>query len=70
MAEGPQAGLVLVEVLAGQGQLDRYHLLHAVRGDLLARLGRTTEAAAAFRAAARLTRNAPERAFLLARAAS
>ncbi len=70
MAEGPQAGLVLVEALAGQGQLDRYHLLHAVRGDLLARLGRTAEAAAAFRAAARLTRNAPERAFLLARAAS
>ena len=69
MAEGPQAGLVLVEALAGQGQLDRYHLLHAVRGDLLARVGRTAEASAAFRAAAGLTRNAPERAFLLARAA-
>ena len=70
MAEGPAAGLVLVEALAAEGALARYHPLHAVRGDLLARLGRSAEAGAAFRAAARLTRNAPERSFLLARAAA
>ncbi len=68
MAMGPAAGLALVEALAERGELARYHPLHAVRGDLLARLGREAEAAAAFREAARLTRNAPERAFLLARA--
>ena len=69
MAEGPAAGLALVEALADRGELQRYHLLHGVRGDLLARLGRVAEASAAFRRAARLTRNAPERAFLLTRAA-
>jgi RNA polymerase sigma factor (sigma-70 family) len=70
MAEGPAAGLARVEALAAAGALARYHPLHAVRGDLLAKLGRTAEAADAFRAAAKLTRNAPERSFLLARAAA
>jgi predicted RNA polymerase sigma factor len=70
MAEGPAAGLARVEALAAAGALARYHPLHAVRGDLLAKLGRTAEARDAFRAAARLTRNAPERSFLLARAAA
>ena len=70
MAEGPAAGLARVEALAAEGALARYHPLHAVRGDLLARLGRTQEASEAFRAAAKLTRNAPERSFLLARAAA
>ncbi|MCX5209965.1 RNA polymerase sigma factor [Kitasatospora sp. NBC_00240] len=59
--DGPQAALALVEGL----DLDGYHLFHAVRADLLRRLGRTTEAAAAYEAAAALTGNAAERAFLL-----
>jgi RNA polymerase sigma-70 factor (ECF subfamily) len=63
MAEGPQAGLELIEPLAG-GRLDGYHLLHATRADLLRRLGRSAEAAAAYRRAAELTSNPTERAFL------
>lgn len=59
--DGPQAALTLVEEL----DLDGYHLFHAVRADLLRRLGRNAEAAAAYEAAAALTGNAAERAFLL-----
>ena len=61
--EGPAAALHLVDDL----DLDGYHLFHAIRGDLLARLGRGAEARQAFDAAVLLTRNQPERAFLLAR---
>ncbi|MFE7708478.1 RNA polymerase sigma factor [Streptomyces sp. NPDC057486] len=68
MAQGPEAGLVLVDALAGDPALKAYHLLPSVRGDLLARLGRTGEARAEFLRAADLTRNARERALLLARA--
>ncbi|WP_406421510.1 RNA polymerase sigma factor [Streptomyces sp. NBC_00842] len=68
MAEGPEAGLALVDALAGDPALRAYHLLPSVRGDLLARLGRTDEARAEFLRAAGLTRNARERALLLARA--
>ncbi|MET8504410.1 RNA polymerase sigma factor [Streptomyces sp. NPDC004787] len=68
MAEGPEAGLALVDALATAPGLDRYHLLPSVRGDLLARLGRTSEARAEFTRAADLTRNARERELLLARA--
>ena len=50
--------------------IPRYHLVPSVRGDLLARLGRHAEAAAAFTRAAELTRNERERAFFLARAAA
>jgi RNA polymerase sigma-70 factor, ECF subfamily len=63
MAEGPQAGLDLIEPLEG-GRLDGYHLLHATRADLLRRLGRDEEAAAAYRRASELTANPTERAFL------
>jgi RNA polymerase sigma factor (sigma-70 family) len=69
MAEGAAAALPLVDALAGQAALDRYHLVHAVRGDLLAKLGRTEEARAAFERAAGLTGNAREQALLRARAA-
>ncbi|MFF0747797.1 RNA polymerase sigma factor [Streptomyces sp. NPDC004267] len=69
MAEGPEAGLGLVDALAAAPDLDRYHLLPSVRGDLLARLGRGTEARAEFERAAALTRNERERALLLQRAA-
>ncbi|MFD9207253.1 RNA polymerase sigma factor [Streptomyces sioyaensis] len=58
--EGPQAALALVDGLA----LDRYHLFHAVRADLLRRLGRTAEAAAAYERAIDRTDNAAERHFL------
>jgi RNA polymerase sigma factor (sigma-70 family) len=70
MAFGPAAGLELVDALRGEASLAGYHLLPAVRGDLLAKLGRYGEAAAEMRRAAELTRNAPERALLLERAAA
>jgi RNA polymerase sigma factor (sigma-70 family) len=68
MAEGPAAGLELVDALAQEPALKEYHLLPSVRGDLLARLGRRAEARAEFERAASLTRNARERELLLARA--
>ncbi|MEU6079695.1 RNA polymerase sigma factor [Streptomyces sp. NPDC047108] len=70
MAHGPAQGLELVDALAADGSLRGYHLLSSVRGDLLARLGRTEEARAELERAAALTRNAPERTLLLERAAA
>jgi RNA polymerase sigma factor (sigma-70 family) len=70
MAHGPRAGLTLVDTLTGEPALKGYHLLPAVRGDLLARLGRHDEARAEFERAASLTRNTAERAVLLRRAAT
>ncbi|MEH1165323.1 sigma-70 family RNA polymerase sigma factor [Micromonospora sp. CPCC 205539] len=64
--DGPAAALMLVDALTG---LDRHHVFHAVRADLLHRLGRAEEAAAAYRRAATLAGNAAERRFLDARAA-
>lgn len=69
MTEGPAAALALVDALAAEPALARYHLLPSVRGDLLARLGRVGEARAEFARAAELTRNERERALLRARAA-
>ena len=69
MADGPAAGLALVEALAGEPALKRYHLLPGVRGDLLAKLGRHREAAEAFEHAVALTQNARERALMEERAA-
>jgi RNA polymerase sigma factor (sigma-70 family) len=68
MAEGPAAGLDLVDQLAESPTLKNYHLLPTVRGDLLARLGRHDEAAAEFERAAGMTQNSTERAVLLTRA--
>ncbi|MFD0153219.1 RNA polymerase sigma factor [Streptomyces sp. NPDC055721] len=68
MADGPEAGLPIVDALAAESALAGYHLLPSVRGDLLARLGRTAEAGAEFERAASLTRNARERELLLGRA--
>ncbi|MDJ0379863.1 sigma-70 family RNA polymerase sigma factor [Streptomyces sp. G-G2] len=68
MAEGPAAGLAVVDAVAEAPVLRAYHLLPSVRGDLLARLGRTAEARAEFTRAAELTRNARERSLLLRRA--
>jgi RNA polymerase sigma factor (sigma-70 family) len=70
MAQGPQAGLDLVEVLATDPSLDRYHFLPSVRADLLLKLNRLTEARVQFELAASLTQNTRERALLLTRAAS
>jgi len=70
MADGPAAGLRLVDALASEGALANYHFLPAVRGDLLEKLGRLAEARAEFTRAASLTRNTRERALLLARAAA
>ncbi len=68
MADGPQAGLDLIDALTSEPSLRGYHLLPGVRGDLLVKLGRHAEARAEFERAAGLTRNARERAFLLGRA--
>jgi len=68
MAFGPEAGLRLIDALAGMASLDGYAPLPAARGDFLFRAGRQSEAQAQFEMAARLTRNAGERAFLLSRA--
>jgi RNA polymerase sigma factor (sigma-70 family) len=69
MAFGPEAGLRIVEPLGEVPALAGYHLLPAVRGDLLHRLGRFEEARAEFSRAAAMTRNEQERALLLRRAA-
>ena len=68
MAFGPAAGLALADALTGEPALKTYHLLPAVRGDLLAKLGRAEEARAEFERAASLTRNARERDLMLERA--
>jgi RNA polymerase sigma factor (sigma-70 family) len=70
MADGPAAGLAILDTLAGQPALRGYHLLQSVRGDLLERLGRRAEARAEFERAAAMTANVRERAHLLARAAA
>jgi RNA polymerase sigma-70 factor (ECF subfamily) len=69
MASGPEAGLRLVDAVGASGQLDDYPYLHASRADLLRRLGRMEEAAAAYRRARALTSNAAEQAFLARRLA-
>ncbi|AEY91121.1 RNA polymerase subunit sigma-24 [Streptomyces corchorusii] len=68
MADGPAAGLRLVDALAATPALRGYHLLPSVRGDLLSRLGRTAEAREEFLRAAALTRNERERRLLSRRA--
>jgi predicted RNA polymerase sigma factor len=68
MASGPEAGLHLVDGLSSAPSLRGYHLLPAVRGDLLVKLGRLDEARVELERAATLTRNSRERALLLARA--
>jgi RNA polymerase sigma factor (sigma-70 family) len=70
MASGPAAGLALIDALVSESSLKSYHLLPSVRGDLLFKLGRLSEAQSEFVRAASLTRNSRERAFLLARAQS
>jgi RNA polymerase sigma-70 factor (ECF subfamily) len=64
MAEGPAAGLRLMDALAADGALAGYHLLPAARADLLRRLGRLREAADAYREALALAGNDADRRFL------
>lgn len=64
MADGPQAGLALIDRLASAGDLDDYHLLHAARADLLRRLGSWKEASKSYERALALVTNESERRFL------
>jgi RNA polymerase sigma-70 factor (ECF subfamily) len=64
MADGPRAGLVLIDVLAATNELDNYHLLHAARADLLRRAGSPGEAAKSYERALALVTNDSERRFL------
>lgn len=68
MAYGPDAGLEIVDALEGEPFLKKYHLLPAVRGDLLAKLEKREEASAEFKRAAALTQNEQERVLLQKRA--
>jgi RNA polymerase sigma factor (sigma-70 family) len=68
MAFGPEAGLALLDAIADDPALRSYAPLPAARGDFLFRAGRLAEARRQFEAGAKLTRNAREKAFLLARA--
>jgi RNA polymerase sigma factor (sigma-70 family) len=70
MAFGPAEGLAIVDELAAGGALKSYHLLPAVRGDFLTKLGRHAEARAEFERAAALTSNERERALMKERAAA
>jgi RNA polymerase sigma factor (sigma-70 family) len=70
MAYGPAAGLEFADALREEPSLKAYHLLPAVRGDLLEKLGRFAEASAELKRAAALTRNAREQRVLLDRAAA
>ncbi|QNA82879.1 RNA polymerase sigma factor [Sphingomonas sp. So64.6b] len=70
MAFGPAIGLALVDELVAEGVLENYYLLFSVRGDFLAKLGRTSEAREALLKAASLARSDRETALLEARAAS
>jgi RNA polymerase sigma-70 factor (ECF subfamily) len=64
MVDGPRAALALADALAAGGDLDRYHLLHAARADLLRRLGAAAEAARSYARALELVTNDAERRFL------
>jgi RNA polymerase sigma-70 factor (ECF subfamily) len=64
MADGPGPALALIDILAAAGDLDHYHLLHAVRADLLRRLGQRAEATNSYTRAIALVTNDSERRFL------
>jgi RNA polymerase sigma-70 factor (ECF subfamily) len=70
MSEGPVRGLELLDELGGSGELDRYHLFHAARADLLRRLGSFEAAADAYKRALALMANGVERAYLERRLAA
>ena len=69
MADGPEAGLALVDALDASGALDGYHLLAATRADFLRRLGRVADAVDAYRRALDLVGSDAERRYLTRRLA-
>jgi RNA polymerase sigma-70 factor, ECF subfamily len=69
MRDGPEAGLQLLDEISESGQLGNYHLLHAARADFYRRLGRKSDAIAAYRQALLLTSQTPEQQFLQGRLA-
>jgi RNA polymerase sigma-70 factor, ECF subfamily len=69
MHDGPEAGLLLVDSILDRGELDGYHLAHAVRADLYCRLGNLAEARASYERALDLAEQGPERRFLAGRLA-
>jgi RNA polymerase sigma-70 factor, ECF subfamily len=69
MHDGPEAGLLLVDSILDRGELDGYHLAHAVRADLYRRLGNVAEARASYERALDLAEQEPERRFLAGRLA-
>jgi RNA polymerase sigma-70 factor (ECF subfamily) len=69
-AEGPAAGLAALEAIDGRDRIEGHYLIHAVRGDLLARLDRRTEAVDAFGRAAELAEVGPEQEHLQQRVAA
>ena len=69
MADGPQAGLALIDGILGRGDLSDYHLAHAARADLCRRLGRTAEARASYERALGLAKQETERRYLARRLA-
>ncbi len=64
MAEGPRRGLEMIDALAGTGELDGYHLLHAARADLLRRAGDAVDAAKSYARALTLVTHDSERRYL------
>jgi RNA polymerase sigma-70 factor (ECF subfamily) len=70
MADGPAAGLALLDALAADDRLATYSYFHAARADLLRRLGRASQAITAYRQALELTTNEVERSFLSRRIAA
>jgi RNA polymerase sigma-70 factor (ECF subfamily) len=67
MRDGPAKGLELVNELLEEGELANYHLAHAAQADLCRRLGKTSEARASYERALALTKQEPERRFLVRR---
>jgi RNA polymerase sigma-70 factor, ECF subfamily len=67
MRDGPEAGLKLIDAIIAQGELEDYYLIHAARGDLYKRLGRVSDAVAAYRRTLRLVTQEPERRFVIRR---
>jgi RNA polymerase sigma-70 factor, ECF subfamily len=64
MRDGPASGLALIDQILARGELQEYQLLHSARAELFRRLGRTSEAVAAYRHALTLTRQEPQRRFI------
>ena len=67
MRDGPEAGLMLIDAIIARDELDDYYLIHAARGDLYKRLGRTADAVTAYRRTLELVTQEPERRFVIRR---